>query len=292
MIVTNPLKQTTYPSRLGREVLEGCDLRYLDKSQRHQLKQSLWEHGVIVVKKQKLTAFEIEEFALKTFGQTMFGASSFSLKPDFQSQYIAVLGNPFGFDQTPIEQAGSATKWHQDKDAISRREDLDMNCLYVVMVYSVKVPEEGENGQPHVTEYLDLVGAYQNLDSGYQKELAQLSMYQLPSGFDVKKTPWEEIPKKLYKVVSTHKVTGEKGLYLGSWNTSILQGMENQPEEAQKYWLDLLQKVLDCTPIYSHVWEEGDLIFWDNSQVMHRATYYDATKYQRIALRLGVVSDN
>ncbi|HYX18694.1 MAG TPA: TauD/TfdA family dioxygenase [Nostoc sp.] len=38
--------------------------------------------------------------------------------------------------------------------------------------------------------------------------------------------------------------------------------------------------VLDCTPIYSHVWQPGDIIFWDNSQVMHRGTPYDATKYK------------
>ena len=49
--------------------------------------------------------------------------------------------------------------------------------------------------------------------------------------------------------------------------------------------------VLERTPVYSHVWEPGDIVFWDNSQVMHRGTFYDSTKYQRIALRLGVVAD-
>lgn len=65
--------------------------------------------------------------------------------------------------------------------------------------------------------------------------------------------------------------------------------MENQPEKAQAFWDNLFETILERTPIYSHVWEAGDLIFWDNSQVMHRATFYDATKYQRIALRLGIV---
>ncbi|WP_309232641.1 TauD/TfdA family dioxygenase [Cylindrospermum sp. FACHB-282] len=37
--------------------------------------------------------------------------------------------------------------------------------------------------------------------------------------------------------------------------------------------------------MYSHVWQKGDIIFWDNSQVMHRGIPYDATKYKRIALR-------
>jgi taurine dioxygenase len=49
---------------------------------------------------------------------------------------------------------------------------------------------------------------------------------------------------------------------LGS-DTAIAVGME----EAKRFWQDLFK----------------------NSQVMHRSTLYDATKYKRIALRLGVV---
>ena len=49
-----------YQSRLGFEVLQGCNLLNLTDSQRHQLKQSLWQHGVIVVKNQHFTASELE----------------------------------------------------------------------------------------------------------------------------------------------------------------------------------------------------------------------------------------
>lgn len=293
MTITTPLKPTKYQSRLGLEVLQGCDLRSITEAQRQELKQSLWEHGVIVVKKQKLTASELEEFAQKTFGDFKFRNPSFTFNPDLnrdiQSPYTAILGNPKGFDQKPAEQIYGATQWHQDKDFIPKIKELDMNALYVVMAYSIKVPPEGENGQPHTTEFLDLVEAYDNLEPSYQKELAQLSMYQMQPMFEKQNLAWDDIPKKLYPLVSTHKVTEANGLYLGSWNTSILEGMENNFEEAQKYWQTLFQKVLECTPIYSHVWEEGDLIFWDNSQVMHRGTFYDSTKYQRIALRLGIV---
>ncbi len=65
--------------------------------------------------------------------------------------------------------------------------------------------------------------------------------------------------------------------------------MEDKREEAQQYWQDLFETVLQCTPVYSHIWEPADIVFWDNSQVMHRRTFYDSTKYQRLELRLGVV---
>jgi taurine dioxygenase len=98
----------------------------------------------------------------------------------------------------------------------------------------------------------------------------------------------EKLPEKVHPIVSTHKVTGKKGLYLGS-NTAIPVGMEERPQEAEQFWLDLLKTVLECTPIYSHIWHRGDLIFWDNSQVMHRGIPYDSTTYKRVGLRLGVV---
>lgn len=94
----------------------------------------------------------------------------------------------------------------------------------------------------------------------------------------------------MHPVVSTHQITGCKSLYLGS-DTSILQGLEEQLDLAKQYWLDLFEKVLNCTPVYRHVWQPGDIIFWDNSQVMHTGKPYDSTKYQRIALRIGVVNN-
>ncbi|MEH2420977.1 MAG: TauD/TfdA family dioxygenase [Nostoc sp.] len=98
-----------------------------------------------------------------------------------------------------------------------------------------------------------------------------------------------DVPKKVHPIVSTHKVTGKKGLYLGS-DTAIAVGMEDKPEQAKRFWQDLFGTVLACTPVYSHVWQPGDILFWDNSQVMHRGLPYEATNYKRIALHLGVVN--
>lgn len=161
-----------------------------------------------------------------------------------------------------------------------------MNSLYVVMLYGVQIPAEGTDRQPHTTHFIDMVEAYHNLDRQYRQKLEQLSMYHLSP---MTPPPGEEIPSKLHPIVSTHKVTGQKGLYLGS-DTSILLGLEEKPEVAKQYWQDLLVTILNCTPVYAHVWQPGDIIFWDNSQVMHTGIPYDGKKYRRIALRVGVVN--
>jgi taurine dioxygenase len=283
-------KQTQYYSRLGVEVLPGCDLRHLTDQQRLELKQALWEHGVIVVRQQHLTASQLEEFAKNTFGDFIFGGPPKALdpdiSPDLQSQGVNILGNPKGLDQEAIGKI--AWEWHHDKDGLPRIDGLDMNALYVVMLYGVQVPKEGLDGQPHTTEFLDMVEAYNNLDHLHQQQLAQMSMYHMAPMFSKNPDKDVEIPKKVHPIVSTHKATGKKGLYLGS-QTAIPVGMEDKLEQAKQFWQDLFQTVLDRTPVYAHVWQPGDIVFWDNSQVMHRGCPYDATKYQRIALRLGIV---
>lgn len=276
-------------SRLGQEILQGCNLADITAQQIQELKQSLWEQGVIVVRKQKLTASQLKDFAIQTFGDTTLGRRPKSLDPeidpDLQSPGVAILGNPKGLSQDVVGKI--AWQWHHDKDHLPKTEGLDMNSLYVVMLYGVEIPAKGVDGQPHTTEYLDMVEAYHNLERQHRQQLEQLWMYHLSP---ISPQPGEEIPRKLHPIVSTHKVTGRKGLYLGS-DTSILQGLEDKPESAKQYWKDLFQAILSCTPVYTHIWQRGDVLFWDNSQVMHTGMPYDAKKYKRIALRVGVVSN-
>ncbi|MBD6620938.1 TauD/TfdA family dioxygenase [Komarekiella sp. 'clone 1'] len=274
-----------YQSRLGVEVLQGCNLTKLIDQQRQEIKQSLWEHGVIVVRQQNLTASELEEFAKQTFGNFMFGGSRAldpDISPDLQSQHVFALGNPKG-ETEPLEKF--AWKWHQDKDGLPRIEGLDMNALYVVMLYAVEVPASDVHGQPHTTQFVDLIEAYNNLDYQQQQQLEKVLIAHKAPGFSREAV---DVPTKIHPVVSTHKVTVRKGLYLGI-DSAIPVGMEDKPEQAKLFMENLFQTVLAHTPIYSHVWQKGDVIFWDNSQVMHRGIAYDATKAKRVVLRLGVV---
>ena len=275
-----------YYSRLGVEVLQDCNLIHLTDLQIRQFKEALWSHGVVVVRRQHITASQLEAFAKQTFGNLIFGGHSNTfdpdMSPDLQSRYVDILGNPKGLGQEPVEKF--AWKWHQDKDAIPRTEGLDMNALYVVMLYVLQVPTEGVDGQPHTTEFLDMIQAYNNLEHEHQQKLEYMSMYHKGPSIG------PDVPKKVHPIVSTHKVTGQKGLYLGS-DTAIPVGMEELLDSAKDFYQDLFQTILDHTPVYSHIWYPGDILFWDNSQVMHRGIPYDTTKSKRIALRLGVVDN-
>ncbi len=283
---------TKHP-RMGLEILQNCNLLELTAGQITELKTTLWERGLIVIRNQKLTASELQEFAQKTFEDPTLENryQSKSIDPEIplnlQSSGTAILGNVKGLDRDIIDKY--AWQWHHDKDHLPKTEGLEMNSLYVVMLYGIKVPETALDGQPHSTQFIDTIEAYNNLSVRERQKLENLSMYHLfPTILAAEN---EEIPRKLHPIVSTHKVTGKKGLYLGS-DTSILMGMENKLAEAKQFWHELFQKILEVTPVYSHVWHPGDIIFWDNSQIMHAGVPYDNTKYRRIALRAGVVANS
>jgi taurine dioxygenase len=285
-------KKVQQHPRLGIEVLADCNLARITDSQIEEFKQLLWNHGVVVVREQNLTALELKEFTKKTFGDFPVGGqlplSPSEIEPhinlDWQDSGVVIMGNPSGLTQKVVEKA--SWQWHQDKDLLPTEKDLEMNALYVVMLFGVEIPPVGMDGQPHRTEFLDLIEAYNNLDFPRQKQLEQMSMYHAAPTFLKKEN--EKLPEKVHPIVSTHKVTGKKGLYLGS-SSAIPVGMENHPKEAKEFWFELLKEVLESTPVYYHTWKKGDLIFWDNSQVMHRGIPYDSTIYKRVGLRLGVV---
>ena len=286
--VTTPQVQR---NRLGIEVLHDCNLNHISDRQAAKFRESLWQHGVVVVRNQKLTAMELDKFAVKVFGNYSPKTRSFELNPeidsDLQSPLTAILGNPQGLGE---EISGKfAWRWHHDKDRLPITEGLDMNEPYVVMLYGVKVPPEGLDGKPHTTDFLDMIQAYNNLSPQQQEELEHISLYHSPPVRPGTDPMSPDVPKKVHSVVSQHKVTKRRGLYLGS-ASAIPVGMEDKPEQAKNYWQELFKTVLAVTPVYSHSWQAGDIIFWDNSQVMHAGTPYDANKYQRIALRLGIIN--
>jgi alpha-ketoglutarate-dependent taurine dioxygenase len=77
-------------------------------------------------------------------------------------------------------------------------------------------------------------------------------------------------PKKLHPLVWTHQ-SGRKSLVLGS-TASYVEGMSLEDGQA------LLCRLRDWATqpqfVYQHEWTLGDLVIWDNTGTMHRATPY------------------
>mmetsp|Transcript_38557 Transcript_38557/g.101834 ORF Transcript_38557/g.101834 Transcript_38557/m.101834 type:complete len:117 (+) Transcript_38557:1-351(+) len=99
--------------------------------------------------------------------------------------------------------------------------------------------------------------------------------------------------RALHPLVHRHTVTGKLSLQLGpSPERSILEGAEAESQEAQESQaVALTDEAVAAGAVYHHIWENGDIVIWDNSQCMHRSNPYDKSEYVRKALRVGVISE-
>ncbi|MEZ5658626.1 MAG: TauD/TfdA family dioxygenase [Burkholderiaceae bacterium] len=157
--------------------------------------------------------------------------------------------------------------WHADSSFQKPRARYSM-------LHAVVVPDEGGN-----TEYADQRNAYDRLDDAMKKRLENLQAehFALHSRFMLGDTDYSQeqidaIPAVLWPIVQTHAGSGRKHLYIGV-HTRAIPGMV--VAEARMLLWDLLEHTTHPDHVYSHRWQVGDLMIWDNRCMLHRGRSYD-----------------
>jgi taurine dioxygenase len=84
----------------------------------------------------------------------------------------------------------------------------------------------------------------------------------------------KSVPDVETPIVRTHPVTKRKGLFVNEAHTSHIVGVS--PEESERLLSELYAHVIKPEFVYTHHWQPGDLLMWDNAAVQHKATFdYD-----------------
>lgn len=132
------------------------------------------------------------------------------------------------------------------------------------------------------TEFADMRAAYDDLDDATKAEIEDMVcehslMYSRGSlGF----LDYTEDEKQMFKpvrqrLVRTHPVSGRRSLYLSSHAGTIIG---HSMPEARIILRDLTEHATQPKYVYVHQWQLGDLVMWDNRQVLHRVRRYDASQ--------------
>ncbi len=86
----------------------------------------------------------------------------------------------------------------------------------------------------------------------------------------------------------THSVTGAKALYL---DTTTAVGIEGMDAAAGNSLLDeIYDAALRPEYVYTHSWQVGDVLLWDNGFTMHRREPFDPAA-RRLMKRTTVMLD-
>jgi len=129
------------------------------------------------------------------------------------------------------------------------------------------------------TEFANTYAAYEALSDEDKQHLDGLKAVHALAATQLDVTPepsyeqwkqWRAIGRKELPLVWAHR-SGRKSLVIGNSAHNILN---YDPLDGEELLIRLRDFATGPDFTYSHEWKVGDLVMWDNTGSLHRATYY------------------
>jgi len=268
-----PLSLTRLGGTFAARV-EGLDPRgMLSDAQIDSIDQALAEEGVLVFRWTPMTDDQQQAFIER------FGPPSEVKLAELQSARSA---HPHFFDVTTVEDDGSPLD-----PAGPRAMYLKANLLWHTDGSQTQPPIRLTGlsarqlpSDPPDTQYADMRAAYEALDLATRLRIDAMkvehSIFHSRALMGMKESDFtadarRRRPPVVHPLVRIHPRTGLKSLYLASHASHVI-GLPIA--EGRALIERLTAHATEPRFVYSHRWEPGDFVMWDDSWTMHRATPY------------------
>ena len=229
------------------------------------------EYSLIVLKNQKITNEEQLDFA-KNFGELEV------TKPGTigSNSNLVILTN-MDEDGKVVDDSHKQAKndranqqWHSDSS-------FKIHPAHASILNGRTTPKIGGN-----TQFICMRNIYKRLDQSLQKQLDNLdaihhfahSRSKIDSSM-VSQIELDKFPPVIHPMVKINPVNNKKAVYFGSHTKSIKNLDGDESSKLLKYLNDFINNE---DYIYSHKWDDFDLIIWDNRSMLHRGQPYDTTE--------------
>lgn len=256
-------------------VVHDVDLASIGPSTFEHIEQAFYVHGVLVFPGQRLTNENHLAFS-RMFGPLQKRTTYARDKERIDSDEIADISNidANGMLLLPDSRQRAMNMgdrlWHTDGT-------FQQVPSMISLLYAAEVVPVGGN-----TEFADMRAAYDALPASERQEYENLvlvhSVYRSREqvGFTEFNEHIQQLrPPAQQVMVRVHEKTGRRSLYLASHASHII-GRDVRESRA------LLRRLIEFATqerfVYSHRWNAGDLVMWDNRCTMHRARAYDETQ--------------
>ena len=257
---------TPVPGKVFGATVTGIGLDSLTDNAFERIQTAFLEYGFLLFPGQFLTDELSAAFGAR-FGELEFAASPMSNQ---ERRADGHYGRIYGLNTQRMRTNVGNEAWHTD----STYKPVSSKCA---MLSAVKVPATGGE-----TELADMRAGYAALDAPAKDRIAALSAYhstQYSQANDVGDFPPQD-ENSIYHgeaylrpLVKVHPQTGVKNLFVGRHAFGI-PGLSR--EESRKLLRGLVDFVVsDPARVYSHKWQPGDTLLWDNRALLHRAKPYD-----------------
>lgn len=268
---------------IGVEV-SGIDAaKEIDAASRQRLRRVWSENGLLLLRGQKIDEAGLVRFS-RNFGELELPpASAERVYGDGGARQpeIWIISNVI-VDGKPIGGLGyGEAEWHTDMSYIAAPPTASV-------LYAVEVPPEGGD-----THFASMTQAYAALPEDLKRAIggrtarhdsSYTSAGELRRGSKEIADP-REAPGASHPIVRLHPETGAPAIFLGRRRNGYIDGLAL--EESERLLDRLWAHCTDPRFAYGHKWRVGDVLVWDNRQVIHRRDAFDPNA-RRIMLRTQV----
>lgn len=267
-------------SAAGGVAVTGADLSQpLSPELREAVLDAFRNHHILVFRNQDLS--KDEQFAFtRQFGEIEDHVGRHTAAGRYGLVHTVTNLDDDGQPTTKLSAAGNY-HWHTDKS-------YHAVPSLMTLLHAKELPPAGGD-----TQFANMAMAYNALPEATQRRIAGLRVVHSwaasrrrsgappPSEVEMRERPPVDHP-----LVRTHPETGAKALYIGNHASHIL-GM---PEaEGEALLIELLEHATRPEFVYTHHWQNGDLVLWDNRCLLHRAlANYEMAKHRRVLHRTVV----
>ncbi|MBT3401793.1 MAG: TauD/TfdA family dioxygenase, partial [Rhodospirillaceae bacterium] len=216
--------------------------------------------------------------------------------PPINSQPMALPDPPYTPDGKFPMRFPHRRGWHTDQSF--RRPPPDFSLFYA------EKPTTPGQGQ---TLFCNGALAYETLPDDLKRRIEGLeAVHALPGvgrseqAVGAGETPKPLLPHQMPQrqpIVRIHPVTGRPALYICEagqldWVDGPIHDMEPGLDgDGAKLVYEIMTHMTQDRYTYRHEWAKGDFVIWDNRNMLHAPTWYDAENYIRIMWRTTVMGN-
>lgn len=241
--------------RYGKE-LRQFDIRFLSDQDILSIRRLLATHGLLVFRDQVLEDDHLIQLS-KRLGSGKIEAPAKAFNAP--SECIAYLTNLKKPDGSALGfPADTTDAWHSDQEF--REVPASLAMLYCL------IPSKNEGATSFATT------AVRNLDID-ENELSELrGLWSTRQAASIVSHP----------VVETNRFTGAEFIYVSENSREFIGHDGESIADSDKKTAYLLEKILRPENIYSHQWSQGDVVLYDNMQLVHRREEYKGIRFLKV----------
>jgi taurine dioxygenase len=234
------------------------------------VRNALGAHGVLRFPRQQLTAQQLVDFSVR-FGMLEINVANSFQEPGLPE--VMILSNIIE-NGKPIGLSDAGQSWHTDMS-------YSKTIAFANVLYGIRIPRRGGKTLGN-TEFCNMHAAYEGLPDDLKRRLeGKTVLHDFNKFWEMmrrekgsKRPPLTEAQRNAKPPVShpiflTHPLTGREVLYA---NPGYSMRINELPvKESDEILAFLFEHQTQTAYRYAHLWEEGDLMLWEDIGTIHNA---------------------